>query len=418
MKIAQNQEANITPNMFQPNMINNQERMNKITQVYDDEFISLINGLNESIKEYYKVSRNNINEANSFLSFYEQQGKSIQTLMDEIINSNSYDRINEVFEQIPKINEIMAQLQMNSNSNEHNLNLFFEDAKILFKKMKIMRKQKMVQMNNYNSNNNQVLNDSFSNSFNVNQPGQAGKINLIKKNNGPNPFSKINPNRNSFITNSILLNINNKYSQIINLLNNFSEFNFMINKMNFEASNRYSNLQINIKKELDTLINYVKNSISSIGRNSSSKNNRDEQRLNQRSKSIPNRVGHEIEELRRINLMNEKKIKDLSSQLNSLRSMNSMSNMNSNSDSKYKSQIVNLQQELSVYKSNEGLLNSQIIDLNNKIQMKIKLYESQLSLINKKCSSLNQMILDKNKEILKYQSETNESKKEIDKLKK
>ena len=418
MKIAQNQEANITPNMFQPKMINNQERMNKITQVYDDEFISLINGLNESIKEYYKVSRNNINEANSFLSFYEQQGKSIQTLMDEIINSNSYDRINEVFEQIPKINEIMAQLQMNSNSNEHNLNLFFEDAKILFKKMKIMRKQKMVQMNNYNSNNNQVLNDSFSNSFNVNQPGQAGKINLIKKNNGPNPFSKINPNRNSFITNSILLNINNKYSQIINLLNNFSEFNFMINKMNFEASNRYSNLQINIKKELDTLINYVKNSISSIGRNSSSKNNRDEQSLNQRSKSIPNRVGHEIEELRRINLMNEKKIKDLSSQLNSLRSMNSMSNMNSNSDSKYKSQIVNLQQELSVYKSNEGLLNSQIIDLNNKIQMKIKLYESQLSLINKKCSSLNQMILDKNKEILKYQSETNESKKEIDKLKK
>ena len=135
MKIAQNQEANITPNMFQPNMINNQERMNKITQVYDDEFISLINGLNESIKEYYKVSRNNINEANSFLSFYEQQGKSIQTLMDEIINSNSYDRINEVFEQIPKINEIMAQLQMNSNSNEHNLNLFFEDAKILFKKI-------------------------------------------------------------------------------------------------------------------------------------------------------------------------------------------------------------------------------------------------------------------------------------------
>jgi hypothetical protein len=92
--------------------------------------------------------------------------------------------------------------------------------------------------------------------------------------------------------------------------------------------------------------------------------------------------------------------------------------MNSNSDSKYKSQIVNLQQELSVYKSNENALNSQITDLNNKIQMKIKLYESQLSLINKKCSSLNQMILDKNKEILKYQNETNESRKEIDKLKK
>jgi hypothetical protein len=328
MKVAQNQEANITPNMFQPNMINNQEKKNKFIQVYDDEFISLINGLNESIKEYFKVSRNNINEANSFLSFYEQQGKSIQTLMDEIINSNSYERINEVFEQIPKINEIMAQLQMNTNSNEHNLNLFFEDAKILFKKMKMMRKQKMVEMNNYNSNNSQGLNDSFSNSFNVNQTGQIVKNNLINKNNGPNPFSRINPNKNSYRTNSILLNINNKYSQIIKLLNDFSEFNFMINKMNFEASNRYSNLQINIKRELDILINYVKNSISSIERNYSSNNKNDEHSLNQRSKSIPNRLGKEIEELRRINQMNEVKIKDLSFQLNSLRNINSLNNMN------------------------------------------------------------------------------------------
>jgi hypothetical protein len=328
MKVAQNQEANITPNMFQPNMINNQEKKNKFIQVYDDEFISLINGLNESIKEYFKVSRNNINEANSFLSFYEQQGKSIQTLMDEIINSNSYERINEVFEQIPKINEIMAQLQMNTNSNEHNLNLFFEDAKILFKKMKMMRKQKMVEMNNYNSNNNQGLNDSFSNSFNVNQTGQIVKNNLINKNNGPNPFSRINPNKNSYRTNSILLNINNRYSQIIKLLNDFSEFNFMINKMNFEASNRYSNLQINIKRELDILINYVKNSISSIARNYSLNNKNDEHSLNQRSKSIPNRLGKEIEELRRINQMNEVKIKDLSFQLNSLRNINSLNNMN------------------------------------------------------------------------------------------
>ena len=47
-------------------------------------------------------------------------------------DSNSYERINEVFEQISKINEIMSQLQNNTNSNEKNLNLFFEDAKMLF----------------------------------------------------------------------------------------------------------------------------------------------------------------------------------------------------------------------------------------------------------------------------------------------
>ena len=111
----QNQDASVAPVISQQNLINNQEKVNKYNQVYEDEFISLINGLNESIKEYYKVSRNNINEANSFLSFYEHQGKAIQALMDEIKNANSYERINEVFEQIPKINEIMAQLKMNAN---------------------------------------------------------------------------------------------------------------------------------------------------------------------------------------------------------------------------------------------------------------------------------------------------------------
>ena len=32
------------------------------------------------------------------------------------------------------------------------------------------------------------------------------------------------------------------------LINSFGEFNFMISKMNFEASNKYNNLQNNIKK--------------------------------------------------------------------------------------------------------------------------------------------------------------------------
>ena len=31
----------------------------KYNQIYDEEFVSLINSLNESIKEYYKVSKNN-----------------------------------------------------------------------------------------------------------------------------------------------------------------------------------------------------------------------------------------------------------------------------------------------------------------------------------------------------------------------
>ena len=498
----QNQEANIASINLQQNLINNKEKMNKYNQVYEDEFISLINGLNESIKEYYKVSRNNINEANSLLSFYEQQGKGIQALMDEIKNANSYERINEVFVQIPKINEIMTQLQMNTNSNEHNLNLFFEDGKILFKKMKMNRKQKIEELNNYNYINsdistynvtNQGLNDSFTNSFRVNQSRNLEKNNLIYKNNtnmqknNPGSFSQINLNKNSNQTNSILNNINNKYSQILTLLNNLSEFNFMINKMNFEASNRYSNLQRNLKIELDILMNYLKNSLTSRKNNNaingikSFNNMEDVHSFNQRSKSIPSKFSKEIEKLKQINQMKEKKIKDLNNQLITFRAMsnarkiNNMNNipglsldsdnkireleikvnnlnmklivaeqqlrekdslimslknnyqnknspnnlmknnmnMNNNNVLKLKDQIINLQQQLSLYQNNENVLNSQITDLNNKFQMKINQYESQLSLLNNKNSSLSQMILNKNKEILKYQTESNEMKKEI-----
>ena len=38
-----------------PDLIRNQEKINISDKIYDDEFVLLINGLNESIKEYYKV---------------------------------------------------------------------------------------------------------------------------------------------------------------------------------------------------------------------------------------------------------------------------------------------------------------------------------------------------------------------------
>ena len=36
-------------------LIKNQEKINISDKIYDEEFVLLINGLNESIKEYYKV---------------------------------------------------------------------------------------------------------------------------------------------------------------------------------------------------------------------------------------------------------------------------------------------------------------------------------------------------------------------------
>ena len=484
--LTQNIEQNSPPPVpFQPKAIQNHKNVNKHNnQIYDEEFVSLINGLNESIKEYYKVSRNNIAEANNFLSFYEQQGQAIQTLMDEIINSNSYERINEVFEQIPKINDIMSQLQNNTNSNEKNLNLFFEDAKMLFKKMKTKRKEKIMEINSYNSNNNNIininkgLNDSFSNSFSINKERNMGKNNLIKnRNNIPSKSPDINSrriqnnqnaNQNSNRNNSLLIYINKIYAQLMKLINSLSEYNYMISRINFEASNKYNSLQNNIKRQLDDFMNVVKNNVASKSQNillnsiKSLHNLKDEP--NVRSRSIPGKINQEIEKLKKINQINEKKIIQLSNQLNSYRknrnnAMNDGSGYsydasnkireleikNNNLNAKYmkaeqqikekdsiiqeyqksfsnnkinlqnnnpnlnsllsqkESQISNLQQQLYVYQKNENLFNTQISDLNKKFQAKINQYQNQINKINNINGSLSQ--------------ENNENKKEIEHLK-
>ena len=109
MNVEQNLENN-TPKIINQQKIQLTDKTWKFDQIYDDDFVSFINGLNESIKEYYKVSKNNIIEANTFLSYYQKQGQEIQSLIDEIKNSNSYQRIDEILEQIPKIDEIIDKL--------------------------------------------------------------------------------------------------------------------------------------------------------------------------------------------------------------------------------------------------------------------------------------------------------------------
>ena len=417
MNFEQNLESN-TPQILNQQKIQFTEKMGKFDQVYDDDFVALINGLNESIKEYYKVSKNNIQEANSFILFYEKQGIAIQKLMEEIVKTNSYEKINEFFEQIPKINEIMSQLQLNANSNEKNLNLFFEDAKILFKKMRMKRKQKMIELSKNNNENNNDLNDSFANSFNYKKSNYLMKNNILGNNNINNnrrpiksSFRKIQPSN----SNSSLITINNIYSQIIKILTNFSEFNFMINKVNFEASSRFSNLQNNLKNELDKLMNLVRN----IDKQNLNQNQ------NQRSRSIPSGINKELEKFKKMNQINEKKIYDLeinnnnlnlqlikSQQLirdkdnlirnyennnkgNVINNNNNMLNKNLNNLIKQKDmQINDLQQQIYIYQNNENLLNNQINDLNNKFQTKLNQFERLRKIQNSGKTNTNNSTLE------------------------
>lgn len=348
--------------------------------------------------------------------------------------------------------------------------------------MKMKRKQKIIELINNNIdanisiNKNNILNDSFSNSFNKVESNFLKKNKILQE---QMSYKKINvDNKNTKPNTRFLLSISNIYLKINRLINKFTEFDNLINKMNNEAFNKYNNLQNSIKKELDSLMNIIKNNV-----NNNITNNIIYDDQNRRSRSIPNGISKEFENLKQIRQINEKKIEQLNYELNNykinlenLKNLNKISaNLNSDYETKirelqinnnnltinlmkaeqlikekdslilsYQSnlkkannnnninnnlnsedsmnlkdpQIMQLQQQINIYKNNENLLNEQIANLNNKFQIKINEYESKLSLNNDKNSSLSRIIIKKNQDVLKLQNENNKYKNEIQQLKK
>jgi chromosome segregation ATPase len=413
----------------------NNELCNKI---YDEEFVSLINSLNESIKEYYKVSRNNIFEANNILKSYEQQAQAILNLMQEMINTSSYDRLEEFFNLIPKTLEVITQMKINSNSNNKNLSMFFDDAKILFKNMKSKRKEKLNDINNdMNRQYAQTPSDSYMTNFDT-----ENKFNDIIDNNNSINNNKLNNNNDL-----LLKNINAIYSRVIKILNNFSIYNYIISKVDFEESNKYNNLQNSLKKEMEDLFIFLKKKLGniqgkSLGQNKSSTNINDKMG-NLRSKSRP-RENKDLEQLKKINESYKKKLFECNNQLNLFRNKirelemknNSMNmkiknfeqnkfgfqnNFNQNNNlmhnpevyneiNKKDLQIVNLQKQLKVFQMNENTLNEQINNLNDQFTQKINEYEYQIG-------SLSQTISLQKKNLANLQNNLNAKQKEIENLK-
>ena len=414
----------------------NNELCNKI---YDEEFVSLINSLNESIKEYYKVSRNNIFEANNILKSYEQQAQAILNLMQEMINTSSYDRLEEFFNLIPKTLEVITQMKINSNSNNKNLSMFFDDAKILFKNMKSKRKEKLNDINNdMNRQYAQTPSDSYMTNFDT-----ENKFNDIIDNNN----NSINNNKLNNNNDLLLKNINAIYSRVIKILNNFSIYNYIISKVDFEESNKYNNLQNSLKKEMEDLFIFLKKKLGniqgkSLGQNKSSTNINDKMG-NLRSKSRP-RENKDLEQLKKINESYKMKLFECNNQLNLFRNKirelemknNSMNmkiknfeqnkfgfqnNFNQNNNlmhnpevyneiNKKDLQIVNLQKQLKVFQMNENTLNEQINNLNDQFTQKINEYEYQIQ-------SLSQTISLQKKNLANLQNNLNAKQKEIENLK-
>ena len=393
----------------------------KSDQIYDEEFVSLINSLNESIKEYYKVSKNNISEGNSILNSYEQEAQSVLDLMNLIIGNSAYNRLDELFGKIPKTLEVINLMKINTDSNNNNLNLFFDDAKILFKNMKFKRKEKLNEINNnmgnYNNQFLQTAGDSYANSFNQ-EKNLIPNLNIIRNN------DQISPNTNK-INNSLINSINIAYTRIMKLLSGFSGFNHMLSIINSNESNKFNNLQNSVKKELENFFIFLKKNIGNNMKNmlqNKSSNNLNENKNNTRSKSIKDNNDKEMEKLKKINEMSKKKIFELNNQLNFFRNKMKESEMhinnltmklknaeqtimnnqnenmiNDNSDfnnalNQKDMQILNLQKQLKVFQNNENAFNIQIDNLTNQFQEKLGQYEFKISQMSETINKQNNII--------------------------
>ena len=388
-------------------------------QIYDEQFVSLINSLNESIKEYYKVSKNNIIEANSILNTYEQHSQTIQNWMQEIINTQSYDKIEEFFVQVSKVLEVITQMKVNTNSNLTNLNLFFDDAKILFINMRKKRKEKI------NSN---MKNIQISNTSNDSYPSSNQEKNIHN-------FPKMNMNlyRNTEENNNQLFNnITKMYSRILKLLDAFNHFNYIISNINVDESNKFNTQQNTIKRELENLFNYLKKNLlinSFVPKNKSSINI--VERKNLRGKSIGD--SNEVEKLKKMNEANRKKLIELNKQISAYKNkileldmINNSLNMklknpdqkmmiNTNPDfnnllKQKDNQIMNLQKQLNVFQNNEKLINNQMNNLNEQLSEKINQYEAKIADFNEK-------IKNNKKAIIFLQNKLKTKENEIEKLK-
>lgn len=140
-----------------------EDRENRYSQIinleesiYNDEFVKLINTLLDSIKEYYKVSKNITKNEKVLINSAEYGINNSQSIINKIINEEvDLNQINLYNKIIENLITTLNKLEININSSEKNLLYFFEDAKVLFRKMNLKRKEMIM---NYQKRINSISN--------------------------------------------------------------------------------------------------------------------------------------------------------------------------------------------------------------------------------------------------------------------
>ena len=382
-----------------------QNKQTKIDRLKGD-MVSLINKLIDSIKEYHKVSQTNNINANQIFSYYEEEQQQIQNLFNDIINNGQYQRVSELYEENNILSKLIEQLKENSNSSLQNLQLFFFFLKLIVQNIRTER-QKELKENKQNLN----IRDTASNKS-INS-GRFGSMNFQSQ-------------------------FNKYYNKSKESLNDLAEFNYIIEGIDTNSANYFNNIKENMNKELNNLYNFI-NNFKDNNKSNILPLSPDIDQGNKTTRNNNTNLNMEFENLKIMNQIKTKQIKQLTMQLKRLKMQNN-SNVNIEDSKKIKylntdindslrkksikekdnrakllynkvqkkqidantnydniqrimkekdNQILNLQQLLSTYEQNENNLNKQLDDLNNQFKNKIGQYEKQIIFLKNKLAKNN-----------------------------
>ena len=378
---------------YQTEPNNPQFQPKKSNVIYDEQFVKYINALCDSIKEFCKVTKNNINESFRCLNSSKYITEQLTVSLNQMMNTNNQEKINDLFQKIDILNQNTQGFEENLNSNSESITLFFNDAKFLVKQMKELRKKNLTEMNS------ELKNRPAS-------PYITNKININNNNNSClNVFNGNDTKQLNMICNDILATLKNFSNNLV---------------YSFDIKKRYDEMTNSIKIKLDKITSMSNNNsrIYSNGANS---------QLNQptnynRSKSpLPiNKLKYGFEKANQMNKSYETQIYELQEQIkaykykiqlmeNKLKFSRGNSEININNNNKVNdgsSKIGKDNKKNDKYSNssstqihlNKNNVNNSPNNLNNQLLMKkdneIMLYKNKLNFCQKR---INMLITELNK---------------------
>ena len=385
---------NETKNNNKDKNSNQKELSQMFNNLYDSNFLIIINELSSQIQSFYKSSIIHYNIINSFLS--QNENKDIPNISNI---KNSFNNIETLFMQ------------------------FYSTAKILFKKMKVYRSEKIKNIRHYSLNNNHKKQTIVFNKDKKNIPLlnfeniKDNNNNLISINNGGDSARSSRTDKKIYLDNSNESNINsnNNFSQSCNTTID-KESNILI----IEDKNQHSNTSMeflnNLNKELKTL----EETLSLIA------NENNESKINNMANSINNlyklikdnligyNIGNEIMDKKIINNLNNKinalneennKIKKLFEKYKNEEKIKSkffenqifiLSNKN-NENEKIKKNDLNKYKEMKNKIEEINNINNNFKNINKDLKDELKIKNEK---INELQDIINKIIKDNNKQLV------------------